>query len=220
MHGRSEEPPGAAIARMVQARGITDGNVLRAIAQFPRERFLPPETRSESHLDKAVPIGLQQTISQPFMVAVMTSELKLSGVEKVLEVGTGSGYQTAILSTLAREIISVERHPTLSLRARGILDGLGITNVHFEIGDGSLGVPEFAPYDRILVTAAAPSMPPALFNQLSEGGLMVIPLGDKRGQQLTVIRKDDGLANTREVLGCRFVKLVGKEGWKDDSLET
>ncbi len=148
MHGRREEPPGTAIARMVRDRGITDVKVLRAIAKFPRERFLPPETRAEAALDRAVSIGLDQTISQPYIVGVMTAELDLSGTERVLEVGTGSGYQAAILSVLAREVFTIERHATLSLRARGILDGLGVTNVRFAIGDGSMGLPDFAPFDR------------------------------------------------------------------------
>jgi protein-L-isoaspartate(D-aspartate) O-methyltransferase len=216
MHGRREEPPGSAIARMVRDRGITDAATLRAIARFPRERFLPPETRGDSSLDRAVPIGLDQTISQPYIVGVMTAELKLTGIERVLEVGTGSGYQAAILSVLASEVFTIERHAVLSLRARGILDGLGITNVRFAIGDGSLGLPEFAPYDRILMTAAAPALPPALFEQLVEGGILVAPIGDENGQQITVVTKRGGAPQSREVLACRFVKLVGEAGWSAD----
>lgn len=216
MHGRREEPPGTAIARLVRDRGITDARVLRAIAKFPRERFLPPETRSEAGLDRAVPIGLDQTISQPFIVGVMTTELDLGGSERVLEVGTGSGYQAAILSVLAREVFTIERHATLSLRARGILDGLGVTNVRYAIGDGSLGLPEFAPYDRILVTAGCPAVPPALIEQLAEGGILIAPVGDEETQQITVMRKIGGQVNAREVLACRFVKLLGEAGWSVD----
>ena len=213
MHGRREEPPGTAIARMVRDRGITDAKVLRAIAKFPRERFLPPETRAEAALDRAVAIGLDQTISQPYIVGVMTAELDLSGAERVLEVGTGSGYQAAILSVLAREVYTIERHATLSLRARGVLDGLGVTNVRFAIGDGSMGLPEFAPYDRIIVTAGCPAVPPALVEQLAEGGILVAPVGDEEGQQITVLNKIGGQVRSREVLACRFVKLVGEAGF-------
>jgi len=213
MHGRREDPPGVEIARMVRDRGITDPAVLKAIARFPRERFLPPETRSDAKLDRAVSIGLDQTISQPYIVGFMTAALEVGDSDRVLEVGTGSGYQTAILSVLAREVVSIERHPTLSLRARGVLDGLSVTNVRFRIGDGSLGVSEFAPFDRIIVTAAAPSLPPALFAQLAEGGLIVAPIGGEDGQQITVVRKVHGDAQSHELLPCRFVKLYGREGW-------
>ena len=217
MHGRHEEPPGVEIARMVRDRGITDPAVLKAIARFPRERFLPPETRSEAKLDRAVSIGMEQTISQPYIVGFMTAALEVSGNHRVLEVGTGSGYQAAILSALAREVVTIERHATLSLRARGVLDGLGITNVRYRIGDGSLGVPEFAPYDRILVTAAAPAMPSPLFEQLTEGGLLVAPIGSEEGQQITVVRKVGGRPEVREALPCRFVKLFGRAGWSEGS---
>lgn len=153
MHGRHEEPPGAAIARLVQERGIRDPVVLRAIGSFARDRFIPPEHRAEADCDKAVAIGLDQTISQPYIVGFMTEALDVRPEHRVLEIGTGSGYQSAILSRLAREVVTVERHTTLSLRARSLLDGLGIVNVRYLIGDGSLGAPGFAPYDRILVTA-------------------------------------------------------------------
>ena len=213
MHGRREEPPGTAIARMVRDRGITDAKVLRAIAKFPRERFLPPETRAEAALDRAVAIGLDQTISQPYIVARMTEVLLEGAPKKVLEIGTGSGYQAAILSVLAREVYTIERHATLSLRARGVLDGLGVTNVRFAIGDGSMGLPEFAPYDRIIVTAGCPAVPPALVEQLAEGGILVAPVGDEEGQQITVLNKIGGQVRSREVLACRFVKLVGEAGF-------
>ena len=158
-------------------------------------------------------IGLDQTISQPFIVAVMTLELALTGRERVLEIGTGSGYQSAVLAHLAAEVFTVERFGELSLRARGILDGLSLTNIRYRIGDGTLGWPEEAPFDRIIVTAAAPEMPRSLFDQLAEGGLLVAPIGDDEMQQMTVVRKENGRAKAREVLSCRFVKLIGEEGW-------
>jgi protein-L-isoaspartate(D-aspartate) O-methyltransferase len=210
-----DAPPGAAIVRQLQARGISDLRVLRAMARFARERFVPPSERRHATADKALPIGLDQTISQPFIVAVMTLELALTGTERVLEVGTGSGYQTAILSQLAAEVFTVERHRVLSLRARSVLDGLDITNVHYRIGDGSLGWPDEAPFDRILVTAAAPAVPPALFAQLVEGGLLIAPLGPESEQYITTVRKKGGRPVSRQVLPCRFVRLIGAGGWTE-----
>jgi protein-L-isoaspartate(D-aspartate) O-methyltransferase len=205
--------PGAAIVRQLRRKGIRDPRVLDAFDRVPRPRFVPPEARDQALADRAVMIGCDQTISQPFMVAVMTVELALTGVERVLEVGTGSGYQTAILARLAREVFTVERHATLSLRARGILDGLGFENVHYRIGDGTLGWPEVAPFDRALITAAAPRVPGPIFAQLAEGGLLVLPLGDEESQRLTVVRKVKGRPVVREGLVCRFVPLIGREGW-------
>ncbi len=207
--------PGAEIARQVRDRGVTNARVLSAIARFDRSRFIPPESRSEALADRAVPIGMDQTISQPFMVGKMTEELDLRPTDRVLEVGTGSGYQAAILSAMAREVVTIERLTTLSLRARSILDGLGITNVRFAIGDGSLGLPEFAPYDRILVTAGAPGIPAALFEQLADGGRLVAPIGDEHTQQLTVVRKKKGKPLIRTFFPCRFVKLIGEEAWPE-----
>ncbi|MDE2507133.1 MAG: protein-L-isoaspartate(D-aspartate) O-methyltransferase [Planctomycetota bacterium] len=209
----SDASPGAAIARQVRARGVSDARVLAALERYDRARFLPPQERGRANEDAAVPIGLEQTISQPFMVAVMTVELALTGTERVLEIGTGSGYQTAILSELAAEVFTVERHALLSLRVRGVLDGLNRENIHYSIGDGTLGWPEHAPYDRILVTAAAPRLPTKLFAQLVEGGVMVVPIGDETSQSLTVVRKQRGAPISRSVLPCRFVKLIGDDGW-------
>src|SRR3954447_1500166 len=187
--GPSDPSPGAAIARQVRERGVTDPRVLASLSRLSRARFLPPEERTHSEADRAVPIGLEQTISQPLMVAVMTVELSLSGVERVLEVGTGSGYQTAVLGALAAEVFTIERLATLSLRARSVLHGLGRTNIHYRIGDGSLGWPDAAPFDRILVTAGAPGFPSALFAQLREGGILVAPLGAATDQVLVQYRK-------------------------------
>lgn len=211
-----EPPPGAIIARRLQARGITDRKLLRAIGRLARERFLPPEGRDLADADRALPIGLDQTISQPYMVAVMTQELALTGSERVLEIGTGSGYQTAILAQLAPEVYTIERYATLSLRARGLLDGLGFENIRYQIGDGTLGWPEESPFDRILVTAGAPSFPESLFEQLAEVGRLIAPIGPEDDQDLTLIDKQDGRPITRTLMSCRFVKLIGLEGWSPD----
>lgn len=210
-----DPPPGAVIARQVRERGINDPRILLALARISRVRFLPPGVREHAHADRAVPIGLDQTISQPYMVAVMTRELALRGDERVLEVGTGSGYQTAILSELAAKVYTIERIPTLSLRARSLLDGLGRTNIRYRIGDGTLGWSEDAPFDRILVTAGAPVLPQALVDQLAEGGILVAPVGDQECQQLTVVRKKQGRPIAQNVMACRFVKLIGAEGWTE-----
>jgi protein-L-isoaspartate(D-aspartate) O-methyltransferase len=216
MPRRPESSLAASIVRQVRAHGITDARVLEAIGRVARDRFLPPQYREQAQADRAVPIGFEQTISQPFIVALMTLELALTGEERVLEIGTGSGYQTAILSELAAEVFTIERHATLSLRARGVLDGLGRTNIHYKTGDGTLGWEELAPFDRILITAAAEAMPQTLFDQLAEGGLLVAPLGNDDEQYITVVRKQAGLPLARQVLACRFVRLIGAEGWAEE----
>jgi len=213
---RPNEPtPGAQLARLLRGRGIRDARVLGAIARVPRINFLPPEERDRAEEDNAVSIGCDQTISQPFIVAVMSTELALTGTERVLEIGTGSGYQTAILARLADQVFTVERHLTLSLRARGVLDGLSYTNIHFHVGDGTLGWPEDLAFDRIIITAAAPKVPPPLFDRLVEGGLMVLPLGDSASQRLTVVRKREGRLTSHAGLSCRFVPLIGEQGWNE-----
>jgi protein-L-isoaspartate(D-aspartate) O-methyltransferase len=194
-------------------RDIHNAGVLAAMERVPRERFIPAELRNEAYADRALSIDCGQTISQPFIVALMTQALELSGVETVLEVGTGSGYQTAILAELAREVITIERHPVLSQRAGTLLDELGYRNVTLLCGDGTLGWPGRAPYDRILVTAAAAQCPPALFDQLKEGGLLVMPVGDQGSQMLQSIRKVAGKACSVNLSPCRFVPLIGEQGW-------
>lgn len=201
----------------VRARGIDDPRILGVMARIDRRRFLPPDDQDLALDDRALPIGCDQTISQPFMVAAMTRELALSGPEKVLEIGTGSGYQTAVLAGLAAEIFTVERHALLSLRARGILDGLGLANIRYSVGDGTLGWPEAAPFDRILVTAAAPAVPRPLFEQLAEGGVLVAPVGDLEGQELHVVRKEGGRPVVRTLIPCRFVRLIGEQGWREEN---
>jgi protein-L-isoaspartate(D-aspartate) O-methyltransferase len=213
----ANESPGERLARQVKAKGIHDERVLAALSRVPRERFVPPELRPHWAEDRALPIGLRQTISQPFIVALMTQELALAGNERVLEVGTGSGYQTAILSVLAGEVYTIERHALLSLRARSVLDGLHFANIHYLTGDGSLGWPAEAPFDRILVTAATPTLPQPLFEQLAEGGRVVAPLGEEDSQMVTTIEKRAGQPLVREILACRFVPLIETQGNASDS---
>ena len=207
----------AMITSQLRQRGITDDRVLSAINKVPREWFIPPSQRERAYADMALPIGHEQTISQPYMVAVMTQELQLKGSERVLEIGTGSGYQTAVLAELAAEVYTIERLKDLSLRARSILDGRGYTNIHYHIGDGTLGWPDHAPYDRIIVTAAAPSLPKSVFAQLAERGVIVIPLGPYERQQLQAIHKIAGRPAERDVCPCVFVKLLGAEGWPESA---
>lgn len=206
------------LQRQLQQRDIIDPRVLAAMARIPRERFLPAECHDEAYADRALPIDCGQTISQPFMVALMTQVLELSGNESVLEIGTGSGYQTAILAELAREVVSIERHAALTQQAAAVLAALGYTNVALLTGDGTLGWSERAPYDRIMVTATAAQCPPPLFAQLAEGGILVIPLGSKEYQTLQAIRKVDGAPRAANISGCRFVPLVGSAGWPEPPL--
>ncbi len=198
------------------ARDITDQKVLRAMGSIPREKFIPERWRSEAYADRAVPIGLDQTISQPYMVAIMTQLLALDDNHKVFEIGTGSGYQTAILAKIAKEVFTVERIAELTERAKNVLKELGITNVHFKIDDGTLGWPEFSPYDRIIVTAGAPNIPQALTDQLADGGIMVIPVGPMEHQTLMKVSKRGEQIFKEPILSCRFVKLIGKQGWEDE----
>jgi protein-L-isoaspartate(D-aspartate) O-methyltransferase len=190
-------------------RGIVDIRVLAAMERIPREIFLPPDVRREAYRDRAVAIDCGQTISQPYIVALMTEALELSGHEKVLEVGTGSGYQTAILSQLADQVVSIERHPELAKSAAERLRRLGFKNVRFRVGDGTLGSEADAPFDRIIVTAAAGVLPPALLAQLVEGGRLVIPIGNDQSQSLEVVQKLAGQSKVSRLTGCRFVPLVG-----------
>ncbi len=195
-------------------RGITDARVLDAMRRVPRHLFVEEALRDRAYGDHPLPIGEQQTISQPYIVALMTSLLALDGQEKVLEVGTGSGYQTAILALLARRICSIERLPSLALRARAVLEGLGYNNVWIRVGNGTLGWPDEAPFDRILVAAGAPSMPPPLFEQLAKSGRMVLPIGDTSNQTLTLVEHVGGEMRFTPCGDCMFVKLVGKYAWE------
>jgi len=194
-------------------RGITDARLLAAMRKVPRHLFVEEALRDRAYGDHPLPIGEGQTISQPFMVATMTQLLALKGEEKVLEIGTGSGYQTAILAELARRVCSIERVAGLAARARQTLEALGYTNALVRTGDGTYGWPDEAPFDRILVTAGSPAVPPPLFQQLAEGGRLVIPIGDSHSQLLSVVEKVEGRMRTSTDCGCVFVKLIGKYGW-------
>jgi len=201
------------VAQQLRGRGIRDERVLDAMARIPRHRFVPEIRQRYAYDDRPLDIGSAQTISQPYMVAVMTEALELAGVERVLEIGTGSGYQTAVLADLAAEVLTVERHADLSERARGCLAHAGIENVRFRVGDGTLGWPEEAPFDRIIVTAGAPKVPPALTDQVADGGLLVIPVGDAWGQELLRLRRKGDRLKRERLLRCVFVKLIGQQGW-------
>jgi protein-L-isoaspartate(D-aspartate) O-methyltransferase len=199
----------AMIKQQLMRRGIRSPRVLAAMERVPRELFLPAALESEAYGDHAVNIACGQTISQPYIVALMTEALELSGSEKVLEVGTGSGYQTAVLAELARTVISIERHGELSLLAQRALEPLGYRNIRLVIGDGTRGFASEAPLDRIIVTAAAAEVPPPLFEELAEGGILVIPVGPEHAQVLQAIRKEGGKPRVTELSPCRFVPLVG-----------
>jgi len=202
------------VEEQIRRRGIRDERVLSAMGEVPRHLFVPPELRRLAYSDEPLPIGEGQTISQPFIVAEMTAALRLSGTEKVLEVGTGSGYQTAILARLCREVVSVERIPSLSAEAERRLATLGIRNVAYVVGDGSLGCPAHAPFDRILSAAASPSIPDPWLDQLSEEGIVVLPVGDRFEQALTRVTRARGGDVTEVLGGCRFVPLLGEHGFK------
>jgi protein-L-isoaspartate(D-aspartate) O-methyltransferase len=196
------------VREQLARREIADPSVLEAMAAIPRERFVDDELQRLAYSDRALPIDCGQTISQPYMVALMTEALLLTGSERVLEIGTGSGYQTAVLARLAREVITVERHAELSRQAAARLADLGLTNVRYYVGDGAEGVPEEAPFDRILITAATDICPRPLWDQLAEGGLMVGPFGSWDEQWLEVISKQDGEPHRTPVTLCRFVPFV------------
>jgi protein-L-isoaspartate(D-aspartate) O-methyltransferase len=204
------------LRRQLRQRGIQERRVLQAMETVPRERFVPAEIRSDAYADRALPIDCAQTISQPYIVALMTEALGLSGGERVLEIGTGSGYQTAILAELASEVVSIERHAALTRQAAAVLAALGYSNVTLLTGDGTLGWPDRAPYDCIMVTAMAIECPSALLAQLAEGGRIVIPLGGRDFQTLQLIRKESGRFHTSDLCPCRFVPLIGVQGWPDE----
>ena len=198
------------------SRGVNDARVIAAMRKVPRHLFMDESSWYKAYDDMALPVGEGQTISQPYMVAVMTELLSLGGDEKVLEIGTGSGYQAAVLAELSRELYTIERIQSLSDRAREVIAELGYSNIHMKVGDGTLGWPEAAPFDRILITAAAPSVPEPLVNQLSEGGILVAPVGDRFSQQLVRLLKQKGNLLKEYQTPCVFVPLVGEHGWKTD----
>jgi len=200
----------------IQCRDVGDERVLEAMRRVPRHLFVPPGSRGAAYQDHPIGIGHGQTISQPYMVAVMTAALELRGGERVLEVGTGSGYQAAVLAELCGLVYGVERVPELARQARRVLEELGYANVTLRTGDGSEGWPEEAPFDRIIVAAAAPRIPPALAAQLADNGVLVLPVGDwRRGQELIVARRTAGTLSVAHGLGCRFVPLIGRGGFPE-----
>ncbi|MEE9499805.1 MAG: protein-L-isoaspartate(D-aspartate) O-methyltransferase [Candidatus Omnitrophota bacterium] len=196
-------------------RGISNERVLEAFRTVERHVFIPAELQDSSYEDHPLPIGEGQTISQPYMVALMTQCLDLKGDEKILEIGTGSGYQAAILATIVKEVYSVERVELLAKRAESALKKLGYNNVKIKVGDGTLGWREYAPYDGIIVTAAAPKIPDTYTEQLNIEGKLVIPTGTRFSQILTVAEKKTDGIRAREVCGCVFVPLLGKDGWQE-----
>lgn len=196
-------------------RGIRDERVLNAMRKVPRHLFLVESQWFRAYDDMALPIGEGQTISQPYMVAIMTELLELKGDEKVLEIGTGSGYQAAILAELSKEVYTIERVQSLSERASKILRSLGYENVHFRVGDGTLGWPEEAPFDRVIITAACPEIPAPIINQLSERGIIVAPVGERFSQILLKVKKEKDRLTEDYHTPCVFVPLIGKYGWKD-----
>jgi protein-L-isoaspartate(D-aspartate) O-methyltransferase len=201
----------------LRREGVHDERVLAAIAAVPREEFVPPEHRAEAYRNAPLPIGAGQTISQPLVVGLMTQALALTGTERVLEVGTGSGYQSAVLCRLGVSVVSVERFPELAERARAVLARIGCANVVVHVSNGTLGWPADAPYDAIIVTAGAPEVPEALVAQLANGGRLVIPVGDRASQELVLVTRDGAATQTQRLGPVRFVPLIGEEGWPSDA---
>jgi protein-L-isoaspartate(D-aspartate) O-methyltransferase len=203
------------VTQQLRARDIRDERVLEAMRRVPRELFVPEELRPRAYEDAALPIGAGQTISQPYMVAAICQALALRGGERVLDVGTGSGYQAAVLAELAAEVHTIERVPELAEQARRALEAAGYGDVRVHVGDGTLGVPEAAPFDAVAIAAAAPGIPESVYEQLAPRGRLVLPVGSRRAQQLQlVVRSPEGPATVRSV-PCRFVPLVGEEGFRE-----
>jgi protein-L-isoaspartate(D-aspartate) O-methyltransferase len=203
------------VETQIKRRGVTDSRVLAAMGKVPRHRFIPRQLWEQAYNDYPLPIGEDQTISQPYIVALMTEALELKGSEKVLELGTGSGYQAAVLAELAAQVFTIERLPALAQTAKQVLAALGYTNVQVRMADGTLGWLEEAPFDGILVTAGSPQVPPPLVDQLALAGRLVIPVGDRYTQTLTRVRRTLEGVKHEYLGGCRFVKLIGRHGWEE-----
>jgi protein-L-isoaspartate(D-aspartate) O-methyltransferase len=203
------------VKNQLASRGIKDKGVLRAMGKIPRHQFISEALAGEAYNDHPVPIGEKQTISQPYIVALMTEALELTGKENTLEIGTGSGYQTAILAELSSRVYTIERIKSLLVKARKLLDELGYSNILFKAFDGTLGWKQYAPFDAIMITAGAPSLPKPLVDQLAENGRMVIPVGDRYTQELIKVTKRAEGLEQESLGGCRFVNLIGVHGWKD-----
>ena len=204
------------VVNQIERRGVKDPRVLEAMRTVPRQIFVPLESRGHAYADSPIQIGLGQTISQPYMVGLMTELLRVGPGDKVLEVGTGSGYQAAVLGELAAEVHTIDRYAELALSAEARLSGLGYTNIHVHTGDGTLGYPPEAHFDRIIVTAASPSVPPALKDQLVDGGRLVIPVGKRYSSQVLEVydRKGDVFSVLKHI-SVVFVPLIGEEGWEE-----
>lgn len=203
------------VKRQIEARGINDIDVLAAMRNVPRHRFVSEALRDQAYGDFPLPIGDQQTISQPYIVAEMTQALQLGAEDRVLEIGTGSGYQAAVLAEIAYRVYTIERIHSLLIRARRIFDELHYHNIITRLGDGTKGWPEEAPYDGIIITAGAPRIPDALIAQLAPGGRMIVPVGDQHSQELVKVFKDEKGIHRTNLGGCRFVKLIGEHGWQE-----
>jgi protein-L-isoaspartate(D-aspartate) O-methyltransferase len=203
------------VENQIKKRGVKDKNVLFAMEKVPRHKFVEEGLKGVAYQDGPLPIGMDQTISQPYIVALMTELLDVSDGHKVLEVGTGSGYQAAVIAHIAMSVVTVERIPELYKKAKQTLRKLGYNNITVVMADGSIGYKELAPYDRIIVTAASPSIPDELINQLSSNGKMVIPVGGMFTQQLVALKKEAGKIIKTDSIGVRFVPLRGKKGWED-----
>jgi len=204
------------VERQIRARGIRDPRLLAVFRSIPRHLFVPASEADQVYEDHPLAIGHGQTISQPYMVALMTDALALRGGERALEIGTGSGYQTAILARLVSEVYTIERVPELGAQARQTLGRLGFHNIHFRVGDGTLGWPEAAPFDCILVTAGAPRVPQSLTGQLADRGRLVMPVGGRGGQDLKRVTRRGSELREESLGGCTFVQLIGREGWPDE----
>ena len=203
------------VRMQIEARGVRDPRVLEAMRTVPRHLFVPGHVIGSAYRDAPLPIGQGQTISQPYIVALMTELLELKGEEKVLEIGTGSGYQAAILGQLAAQVITVERIPQLAQEASELLVQLGYDNVHVKVGDGTLGWPDDAPYDAVIVTAASPQIPEPLKGQLTDGGRLVAPVGPRWTQELVRVRRRGDRYHSETLLGVAFVPLIGEHGWQE-----
>jgi len=203
------------IEKQIRRRGISDAAVLAAMMAVPRHEFVPEDVRAHAYDDLPLPIGGGQTISQPYIVAAMTAALHLQPGDRVLEIGTGCGYHAAVLSRLAKEVFTIERRHELASSASARLTRLGYSNAHVHCGDGTLGLPELAPFEAILVAAAAPAVPKPLLAQLAEGGRMILPVGDTEHQELQLIERRGDAYPTKLLEGCRFVPLVGHHGWQE-----
>lgn len=216
MHSDYRQARQRMVEKQLRARGIQDERVLAVFESVPRHAFVDQALAPQAYSDRALPIGHGQTISQPYMVAIMSQKLSPQPMHKVLEIGTGSGYQAAVLSKLARSVFTVERLGPLAERAKQVFAELGLTNILQKVGDGTMGWKAYAPYDGIIVTAGAPRVPHPLLQQLAEGGRLIVPTGSRGGQMLTIITRQGDEFHEERAVPCVFVPLVGEEGWGND----